>query len=552
MNTSRSLNHYDLIVIGSGMGALTVASLMAQLRGKRVLVLERHFKAGGFTHSFKRKKFQWDPGIHYIGQMSEGSPIRSLFDMVTGKGVQWSKMAEPFDKFVYPDLTFDVYGDQERYTADLIQRFPKEEKGIRQYFKDISRASTAFFLHAMEQNGTPLFKVIGWLGKLWTQISLNLTTKEYLDRHFKNPQLKALLTSQWGTYGVPPSQSPFALHATIVNHYLTGGYYPVGGSGTIAESVNAIVEEHGGKILLNREVTEILIDGRKAVGVKARKVNAEGFSGFEEYYAPVVISNAGAINTYLKLIPQDYPISFRKSLRQFVQDHPPATNIALYLGLSDDPRKLGFQGENHWLYELFDHDAIYEQRFTWLKHNKPLQAYLSFPSLKDPEAKAHTAEIITFVDYDSFAQWNDRPWRHRNEDYYAFKERLSQAIIDLVNRYYPGFSNLVEYCEISTPITNEHFSNHPKGGIYGFPFGSERFQSQNQAWTQVKTPINGLYLTGVDLFMPGLVPAMMTGLLTLGHLPDGISMPQAFSTAARASTPTTSVKDAPAGLTAVH
>ncbi|MBM9576208.1 NAD(P)-binding protein, partial [Leptospira sp. 201903070] len=47
--------HYDLILIGSGIGALTVASLMAQYRDKKVLILEQHFKAGGFTHVFKRE-----------------------------------------------------------------------------------------------------------------------------------------------------------------------------------------------------------------------------------------------------------------------------------------------------------------------------------------------------------------------------------------------------------------------------------------------------------------------------------------------------------------
>jgi all-trans-retinol 13,14-reductase len=113
---------YDLILIGSGMGALTVASLMAQLRRKRVLVLERHFKAGGFTHDFKRQQFHWDVGIHYIGQMNEGSPMRQMFDLVTQKGVQWNKMPEPFERFVYPGLTFDLYGNPKRFQADLIQQ----------------------------------------------------------------------------------------------------------------------------------------------------------------------------------------------------------------------------------------------------------------------------------------------------------------------------------------------------------------------------------------------------------------------------------------------
>ena len=90
---------YDLILIGSGIGALTVASLMAQLRGKRVLILERHYIAGGFTHSFQRQGFHWDPGLHYVGQMQAGSSPRNLFDLITKRGVTWQRMAEPFEKF---------------------------------------------------------------------------------------------------------------------------------------------------------------------------------------------------------------------------------------------------------------------------------------------------------------------------------------------------------------------------------------------------------------------------------------------------------------------
>ncbi len=62
-------NHYDAIFIGSGIGSLTAASLLAQFKDSKVLILEKHFEPGGFTHEFKRKqgKYSWDVGIHYIG-----------------------------------------------------------------------------------------------------------------------------------------------------------------------------------------------------------------------------------------------------------------------------------------------------------------------------------------------------------------------------------------------------------------------------------------------------------------------------------------------------
>lgn len=527
MNTS----HYDIILIGSGMGALTVASLMAQMRGKRVLVLERHFKAGGYTHSFKRQKFHWDVGIHYVGQMGEGSQMRRLFDLVTQGRVGWQKMPDLFEKFVYPDFTFNLYSNKERYIRDLIEQFPEEEKAIRRYFRDTAKATIALGMQATSKSGGWL-KLLGAVVNLFNPPRLNLTTQEYLDRHFQNPKLKALLVSQWGTYGLPPSKSPFAVHSAIAQHYLEGAYYPVGGAGNIAASVRETVEASGGKFLLNREATEILIENSKAVGVRVRKVNAKEET-FEEYYAPVIVSNVGATATYLKLIPSDYPISFRESLRRFVEQHSPVTNVTLYLGFSEDPRKLGFQGENHWIYESFDHDSIYNRRGKWIEDGKPMGVYLSFPSLKDPQAKVHTAEIIAWADYETFARWREQSWLRRDEEYRALKQRLSQALIDLVDRHYPGFAKIVEYQELSTPLTNEHFTGHDRGGIYGLPIAPERFEKENAAWTHPETPVAGLYLTGADLFMGGIVPAMMGGVVTVANLPDGISLPQVFMAAGR-------------------
>ena len=91
-------SNYDVIFIGSGMGTLTAASLLSQFANKKVLILEKHFQPGGFTHEFQRKqgKFHWDVGIHYIGDMQEGGLCRQIMDKVTKTGVKWHRMNEPF------------------------------------------------------------------------------------------------------------------------------------------------------------------------------------------------------------------------------------------------------------------------------------------------------------------------------------------------------------------------------------------------------------------------------------------------------------------------
>jgi all-trans-retinol 13,14-reductase len=89
MNRMSTDHEFDAIVIGSGMGGLAFASIMAKLRKWRVLVLERHFKIGGFTHTFSRPGgWSWDVGLHYVGEMGEGMMGRRLFDFITDGGVK--------------------------------------------------------------------------------------------------------------------------------------------------------------------------------------------------------------------------------------------------------------------------------------------------------------------------------------------------------------------------------------------------------------------------------------------------------------------------------
>ncbi|HSF37115.1 MAG TPA: NAD(P)-binding protein, partial [Nocardioides sp.] len=102
---------YDVIVIGSGIGGLAAGGLLVRLDGRRVLVLESHFKLGGFTHTFQRKGFHWDVGIHYLGGLRPGSTLRGLFDLVCGPGLKWQQMPHVLEVFHYPDLTFEVPSD---------------------------------------------------------------------------------------------------------------------------------------------------------------------------------------------------------------------------------------------------------------------------------------------------------------------------------------------------------------------------------------------------------------------------------------------------------
>jgi phytoene dehydrogenase-like protein len=336
------------------------------------------------------------------------------------------------------------------------------------------------------------------------------TTQHYLERNFQDPHLKALLASQWGDYGLPPSQSCFGIHSVIVSHYFKGGWYPVGGSKAIAQTIIPTIEQAGGAVITQRRVTEILLESGVAVGVKAQNT-AHPNADLETYYAPIVVSDAGAFNTYLKLIPPSYPLAKRQEIQAFPKGK---SMLTVYLGLKESPQQLGFQGENHWIYTTYDHDEI-AQDSPIASDSLPKFCYLSFPSLKDPLAQGHTAEIIAHVDYDFFSQWREQPWRRRGDDYSELKAQITQALIQLVEKHYPGFADLIEYAELSTPLTVEHFDASDRGAIYGIPCIPARF---DRTWIGARTPIKNLYLTGADTFSLGIMGAMMGGVKTTGIL----------------------------------
>lgn len=496
---------FDAIVIGSGIGSLTTAVLLAKEQGKRVLVLEQHFTVGGQTHAFKRRgRFEFDVGIHYIGDMAKGMS-RKLFDYLTEGQLQWQKMPEEFERYVYPDFEFSVPSNPREYKRRLIERYPLERVAIEQYFVDLRSAaswySAGYLLDALP---APLRLPLRFLIRSKGRVA-NATLGSYLDQHFRDPQLKALLASQWGDYGLPPAQAAFGMHALVETHYWRGGWYPVGGAKQIAEAMVPIIERAGGAVLTAQTVDEILLERGVAVGVRCHNTIKPHLPP-HEFHAPLIISGAGADVTYNKLLPASAPIPFRAELQAQSQG---ISAVVAYLGLKESATTLGVQGENYWVYNGYDHDAALASGDLGAGY------YLSFPSLKNPHAKGHTADIITFASYERFQQWADGHWKKRGDDYEALKQQIAEQLIAQVERKLPGFADLVAYVDVSTPLSMEYFVGHRRGAFYGVPATPARLF---QPWTRAQSPVRNLYLTGCDVMTAGVMGALMGGVKTAGVL----------------------------------
>jgi all-trans-retinol 13,14-reductase len=499
---------WEAIVIGSGIGGLTAAVLLTVHGGKRVLVLERHYEAGGFTHTFHRPGYDWDVGLHYIGQVQdERSSVRRAFDHVTAGKVQWQAMPDIYDRFIIEGQPFDLVAGLDRFREGMKQSFPKETRAIDRYIAAVQACNRASGLYFAEKAiPAPVAALVGSLMRVPYMRWAKRATREVLESLTSNRDLMGVLTAQWGDYGLPPAKSSFAVHATIAEHYFAGGSYPAGGASTIAAAIVPQIELNGGRVVTSAEVASILLEGKKTAGVR--------MTDGREFRAPMVFSDAGAANTLERLVPSDLP-ALNSLCGQMRRLPPSAAHLALYVGLSESDAALGLKGTNLWIYPSFDHDANVE-RFTRDIDSPFSSVYISFPSAKDPDFQRRypgksTVEVITFVPYEAFARWEETRWRRRGDEYEELKQRLSVRLRAELERQVPSVVGNVAYTELSTPLTTRHFMNYGHGEIYGIASTPARFGIRGLG---ARTPIRGLYLTGQDVSSLGVVGALYGGVIS--------------------------------------
>jgi len=190
---------YDTIIIGSGMGSLTTAAILAK-EGQKVLVLERHYTAGGFTHVFKRKGFEWDVGIHYIGEVQRPtSVIRKLFDYISDAQLKWADMGDVYDKIIIGDKEYDFVKGTQNFKDQLTAYFPNEKEAIDSYvalvFKAI-KTSQKFYINKALPSIINFF--IGKKMRAPFYEFSDKTTYEVLKSITDNEELIKVLTGQYG------------------------------------------------------------------------------------------------------------------------------------------------------------------------------------------------------------------------------------------------------------------------------------------------------------------------------------------------------------------
>lgn len=496
-------NHWDAIVIGSGMGGMTAAAALSKV-GHKVLLLEQYEKLGGLTHSFSREGFTWDAGIHYLSGIAPGELERELLDWLSDTPIEFTSLGAVYDNLHIgdaPPLALSrPYEAQER---DLKDRFPGEAKAIEAWMAALKEGREAvgkvFPTRAMpELMGTAL----KWWNSRAIERWCGRTTQEVIDEITPNSDLAAAFAAQWGDHGGRPSKASFAMHALISGSYLEcGSWYPAGGGAAFAEHILPTIAAGGGEARAGVRVDALVFEGNRVVGIRTRNG--------QEIRADAVISDIGARETVDHLLPAD--CGHDEWIDEIRSLSPSIAHFSLHLGFEGDVEDAGATRSNHWIYPTGEVDILW----TNVPEGAPPGMFVSFASLKDPThdpgpAQKHSGEVLAWTDWSTVAKWADTASETRGDDYRAFKSLVEEAIFAQFKRYFPELAELVVFREVSTPLTTAAITGHHEGAFYGLDVTPQRVMSDA---LRAATPIGGLYLAGQDVASPGIPGALWGGLL---------------------------------------
>lgn len=485
---------YDIAIIGSGLGGLACGSILSQ-RGYKVCVLEKHFQIGGCLQDFKRNDVVFDTGMHYIGSYDDGQILNTLFRYfgIYDK-VEASKLNKNgFDILSICGKEYSVPQGMQQYKDMLLKMFPQEKKAIETYLHKIEQVYQSVDVINLREIEIGIMPEKEGAGDSIYDFITGLT---------ENKELQNVLGMMNSLYGGKKVSASLYEHAIINMFYLHSAWKLDAGGGQIAKGFKKVIEDAGGSVKINSKVTKLLCEGGHA--------NELLLESGELVKADKFISNIDPVSTMEMLEGGNIRKAYTKRLKGLEQT---TSCFSVYVVLKENSLK--YLNANYYHYEEDDVWGLdnYSEE-TWP------QGYMmySHKSKANPEYD-ESLIILSPMDYDEMAEWEDTTIEKRGESYLKMKEEKADKLIQLVKKKYPEIESCIKKVYTSSPLSYRDYTGVRKGAMYGVLRDCRHpFESQ----ILPKTRIDNLFLTGQNINLHGILGVSVGAVLTCGEI-EGVN-----------------------------
>lgn len=478
---------WDVIVIGAGLGGLAAAGLLAK-DGRKVLVLEQSEQTGGYAQGLRRNGFYFDISLRSMDGVAPGGWAHKPLKMMGVLDHVPFVRLDPYYTARLGGEEITIPADPMQYEALLVRRYPDETQGIRDLFDEMRtiyqethRMRTDEVLDRQMSPEEMLRRyphIIRSSRENWA---------EFLARFISNPELKAFLSVQWTSCGLPPSRlNAVALVQLWASSHLYGGFYPLGGSAAINQAIEAVIREAGGEVLCNQRVLEICVEDGVATGVRTSQgLEAQG---------TVIISNANPAQT-LSLIPDEYLPAGYDTRINLTPDSLSSFNI--YLGV--DGSKLDLEAMPHEMFVSDSQDPEEEYKAIRAGDWDNVPYLLAYYSEVDPSGAPEGKAVLSLM---CLAPWEyENTWGtggeidnyQANAKYQEIKDAVAETLLARAEREVPGLRDAIVHREIATPLTNARYTLNRGGAIFGF---EQSVENMYQGRLDEETPLPNVFLAG--------------------------------------------------------
>jgi all-trans-retinol 13,14-reductase len=487
--------HYDVVIVGSGLGGL-VSSINMAKECYSVCVLEKNNQYGGNLQTFVRDKTIFDTGIHYIGGLGEGQNLHQYFKYL---GIIDKLNLKQLDKNAFDIISFEDDKIEyphaqgyENFVHQLEKYFPEEKGNIENYCEKLKAICDSFPLYNLE-----------WEGKYDSEI-LTLNAKETIDAFTQNEKLKAVLAGSNFLYAGIPDKSPFYVHALIVNSYIQSSWRCINGGSQITKQLLKQLKKHGGEFYKHKEVTRFEVENHK--------VNSVEMKDGTQVSGSIFISNIEP-KTTLKMAGEE---NFRKPFFNRIQSLEGVLSaFSLYIVFKPET----FKYINHNYYHFKNSTEVWTAH-EYDEDSWPKTYMASMNASKKDEVWADGMTFMTYMKFDDVLPWANSfnttvEKNDRGESYEEFKTRKAAKFLAEIEIKFPEIKDCIQSVHTSTPLSYRDYIGGDNGNMYGYVK-----DSNNPMKTLIpsKTKLENLYLTGQSINMHGVLGVTIGAVVTCSEI----------------------------------